>query len=117
MVENHLPGPYKNLLVNTEKKMLKLNNNAKYTFTLADPTHVMVKLVNIIGVEVATLINEPKQPGSYEVKFDDSKCPAGIYYYKLFTEVRSPNGCETFTLPEYPSKRFKLAYTTEILIL
>jgi hypothetical protein len=97
--------------------MLKLNNNAKYTFTLNDTTYVLVKLVNIIGLDIATLVNERKQPGSYEVKFDGNKCPAGIYYYKLFAEDPAPNGAETLTMAECPDKKFKLIDTKEILIL
>ena len=97
--------------------MLKLKNNAKYSFTLNDRTHVLVKLVNIIGIEIATLVNETRQPGFYEVKFDGSQCSAGIYYYKLFAEDPSPNGNEAFVLPECPNKKFILLDTKEILIL
>jgi len=97
--------------------MLKLNNSAKYTFTLNDPTYVLVKLVNIIGLEIATLINETRGPGSYEVRFDGSKCPAGIYYYKLFAEDPAPNGYDTITLADCPDKKFRLIDTKEILIL
>ena len=46
-----------------------------------------VKLVvyDIIGREVATLINEKLKPGTYEVAFDGSYYPSGVYFYKLTT--------------------------------
>ncbi|RPI19764.1 MAG: T9SS C-terminal target domain-containing protein [Ignavibacteriae bacterium] len=44
-----------------------------------------VKLVihNVIGKEITTLINEQMNPGTYEVEWDASNYPSGIYYYKL----------------------------------
>jgi hypothetical protein len=40
---------------------------------------------------VATLVNEQLQPGAYEVTFDGSNLPSGIYFYQL----RSENFIET----------------------
>ena len=44
-----------------------------------------VKLViyNILGKEIQTLVNEQLQPGSYEVTFDGSNLPSGVYFYQL----------------------------------
>jgi hypothetical protein len=97
--------------------MLKVNNSTKYYFTLNDPSYILVKLVNIIGLEIATLANGHKQPGFYEVMYDGSGCPAGIYYYKLFVEDPSPNGNEIFTFSDCPEKHFKLIDTKEVLII
>ncbi len=98
--------------------MLKLNHNDKYRFTLNVPSYVLVKLVNIIGMEVATLINEIKEPGSYEVKYEGNGCTAGIYYYKLYTTESSNNGAnDLVSLPEHPGKKFKLIDTKEVLII
>ncbi len=44
---------------------------------------VTLKVYDIIGREVATLVNEVKEAGSYEVKFDVSKFASGIYFYRL----------------------------------
>jgi hypothetical protein len=44
---------------------------------------VTLRVYDIIGKEVATLVNDTKEPGSYEVKFDASKLASGIYFYKL----------------------------------
>jgi hypothetical protein len=37
----------------------------------------------VLGHEVQTLINEYKSAGRYEVTFDASGLPSGIYFYKL----------------------------------
>jgi hypothetical protein len=47
---------------------------------------VLLKVYNILGKEVATLVNEKQSPGTYEVTFDGSQYPSGIYFYKLETQ-------------------------------
>jgi hypothetical protein len=44
---------------------------------------VTLKVYDILGNEVATLVNEEKQPGVYEVEFDAAKLTSGIYFYQL----------------------------------
>jgi hypothetical protein len=38
---------------------------------------------DILGKEVATLVNERKAAGSHRVSFDASKIPSGLYFYRL----------------------------------
>lgn len=53
---------------------------------------VQLKVYDVIGNEVATLVNEEKPAGSYEVTFDASQLSSGIYFYTLkagsFTETK-----------------------------
>lgn len=44
---------------------------------------VSLKIYDILGREIATMVNEKLQPGSYEVDFDGSNYPSGVYFYKL----------------------------------
>ncbi len=44
---------------------------------------VTLKVYDIIGREVATLVNERKQPGSYAVRFDAGGLASGVYLYRL----------------------------------
>jgi len=37
----------------------------------------------VLGQEVATLVNEVKQPGSYEVVWNASRFASGVYFYRL----------------------------------
>ena len=46
---------------------------------------VQLKIYDILGNEVTTLVNETKAPGNYEIKFDGSKLASGVYFYKLST--------------------------------
>ncbi|MBK6915101.1 MAG: hypothetical protein IPH11_16075 [Ignavibacteriales bacterium] len=47
---------------------------------------VSLKVFDVLGNEVATLVNEPRQPGSYEVEFNVGHAislSSGVYYYQL----------------------------------
>jgi hypothetical protein len=44
---------------------------------------VTLKVYDVLGNEVATLVNEVKSPGEYEVEFDGSKLSSGIYFYQI----------------------------------
>jgi len=44
---------------------------------------VQLKVYDVLGNEVATLVNEEKSAGIYEVEFNATKFASGIYYYKL----------------------------------
>ncbi|MFA3783897.1 glycoside hydrolase family 3 C-terminal domain-containing protein [Melioribacteraceae bacterium 4301-Me] len=45
--------------------------------------HVKLKVYDLLGREVATLVNERKSPGVYEIKFDGAKLPSGVYFYRI----------------------------------
>lgn len=47
---------------------------------------VRVIVYNILGHEIAVLVNEQLQPGIYEIDFDGTNYPSGVYYYTLTTQ-------------------------------
>ena len=52
-------------------------------FQTASSGLVVLKVFDILGNEVATLVNEEKPAGSYTVKFIASELPSGVYFYRL----------------------------------
>ena len=44
---------------------------------------VSLKIYDMLGREIETLLNESLQPGTYEVDWDASKYASGVYYYKM----------------------------------
>ncbi len=59
------------------------NPTTHFQFSIASAGFVSLKVYNILGQEVATLVNEVKDAGTYDATFDGSKFSSGIYYYRL----------------------------------
>ncbi len=59
------------------------NPTTHLRYTIADFGFVSLKVFDVLGREVATLVNERQSPGTYEVPFDGSKLGSGIYFYTL----------------------------------
>lgn len=61
-------------------------------FRISELGFVSLKIYDVLGNEIATLVNERKTPGSYSVKWNASNFSSGIYFYKLiageFSETR-----------------------------
>jgi 5-hydroxyisourate hydrolase-like protein (transthyretin family) len=51
--------------------------------TQRNTVDVKLKVYNILGNEIATLVNNKMQPGIYEVQFNANQLPSGVYFYKL----------------------------------
>jgi hypothetical protein len=59
------------------------NPSTVISYQLPVISSVTLKVYDILGREVATLVNEEKPAGSYEVQFDASGLTSGIYFYQL----------------------------------
>jgi hypothetical protein len=55
------------------------------SFYIPDFGFVSLKVYDVLGNEIAALVNEEKPAGSYEVQFDGSSLSSGIYFYQLRT--------------------------------
>ncbi len=54
-----------------------------------EQVRVKLKVYDLLGREVATLVNENKSAGNYEVKFDASKLASGVYIYRMLVNQTS----------------------------
>ena len=61
------------------------NPSTSIKYRVSSNSQVSLKVYDVLGNEVATLVNEEKPAGSYEVKFDASGLTSGIYFYTLAT--------------------------------
>lgn len=55
-------------------------------YALPKAQHITLKIYNIMGQEIARLVNTQKNPGYYDVSFDASTLASGVYFYCLQSE-------------------------------
>ena len=68
------------------------NPSTRISFQIPGQYFVSLKIYNMLGEEVATLVNEKKSAGKYNVHFNASALPSGVYFYQLsagnFTQTK-----------------------------
>lgn len=69
MLDQNYPNPF--------------NPSTSINYSIADESNVNLKIYDIMGREVANLVNERQPAGSYHVEFDASLLASGTYFYKL----------------------------------
>lgn len=87
-ISAEVPGKY--LL--TQNYPNPFNPETKISFSVPENSFISLKVFNSAGKEVSELVNENISRGSYDVSFNASSLPSGVYYYKLtsqnFSETR-----------------------------
>ncbi|MFZ0456103.1 MAG: T9SS type A sorting domain-containing protein [Ignavibacteriaceae bacterium] len=61
------------------------NPTTLISYSITKPGFVTLKILDILGREVTTLVNEEKMPGTYSVNFNGDRFASGIYFYSLIT--------------------------------
>jgi hypothetical protein len=59
------------------------NPSTTIKYSLPKESFVNLKIYNLIGEEVATLVNEEKTIGNYVIEFDATALPSGVYFYRI----------------------------------
>lgn len=61
------------------------NPTTTISYSVDKTVFVSLKIYDILGNEIKTLVNEDKEPGTYKVSFNSSEIalPSGVYYYRL----------------------------------
>jgi len=59
------------------------NPLTKINYSVSHTSNVVIKVYDVLGNEIETLVNEEKQRGSYEIIWDAEGLPSGIYFYRL----------------------------------
>jgi hypothetical protein len=78
LLEQNYPNPF--------------NPSTVISYQLPVSSDLVLKVFDVLGNEIATLVNEEKPAGEYEVEFDAARLTSGIYFYQLragdFTQVK-----------------------------
>jgi hypothetical protein len=59
------------------------NNSTVIKYSIPQEGLVTLNVYNLMGEEVVRLVNDTKQTGNYEVSFDATGLPSGVYFYRL----------------------------------
>jgi hypothetical protein len=59
------------------------NPSTEIKYSVSEKDFVSLKIFNILGIEITTLVNETKNAGEYLIRFNADKLPAGIYFYTV----------------------------------
>ncbi len=68
-IEQNFPNPF--------------NPRTKILYSIKEEGLVTLKVYDVLGKEIATLINENRPAGNYEAEFNASQLPSGVYIYKI----------------------------------
>lgn len=71
-IEQNFPNPF--------------NPTTKIKYQIPTASQVSLKIFDILGKEIKTIVSEEKQAGYYNVEFDGSKLSSGIYFCRLITK-------------------------------
>jgi len=69
LLEQNYPNPF--------------NSTTTIKYSIPQQGLVTIKIYNAIGEEIVTLINKEQPVGNYDVEFNVTSLPSGIYFYRL----------------------------------
>ena len=69
LLEQNFPNPF--------------NPSTKIKYSVPQTSQVQIKVFDLLGKEIETLVNEEKPAGTYEIEFNAANLPSGVYFYQL----------------------------------
>ena len=68
------------------------NPSTKIKYSIPQSSNVVIKVFDVLGNEIETLVNEEKSAGTYEINWYAEQLPSGVYFYQLkagsFVEIK-----------------------------
>jgi predicted small secreted protein len=79
--DKKIPIPVKSTLLQNFPN--PFNPKTEISFAIHSPSWVKLKVFNVLGQEMATIVDGKRDAGSYSVEFDATNLSSGVYFYKL----------------------------------
>ncbi len=99
---SNLVGASNIILHNPDKFILEQNYPNPFNpvtllkFVIPISGFVSLKVYDVLGKEIKTLVNENRPSGNYKIEFDGSNLSSGVYFYRLEVSKPSPPGQSDF---------------------
>jgi phosphatidylserine/phosphatidylglycerophosphate/cardiolipin synthase-like enzyme len=81
-ISENIPSDF-NLMQNYPNPFNPVTN---IEFSVSKQAKISIKIYNVLGQEIMTLVNDNFNPGIYNVKMNSGKLSSGIYYYTMLSE-------------------------------
>lgn len=78
--ENNIPNKFSVLYQNYPNPF---NPSTKISYSIPEQSNVSLKIFDVLGREISTLVNEEQASGNYTIEFDASSLKSGVYFYRL----------------------------------
>ncbi|MBK7632282.1 MAG: T9SS type A sorting domain-containing protein [Ignavibacteriales bacterium] len=59
------------------------NGNSIIKYSIPKSSQVQIKVFDVLGNEIETIVNEEKPIGTYELNWNAANLPSGVYFYRL----------------------------------
>jgi len=59
------------------------NPSTQIEFSIPQSSHVILKVYDLLGKEIAILVNGTREAGTYSTTWNAQNCPSGVYFYRL----------------------------------
>ncbi|MEJ2242848.1 MAG: T9SS type A sorting domain-containing protein, partial [Candidatus Bathyarchaeota archaeon] len=59
------------------------NPSTKIEYSIPQSSQIQIKVFDVLGNEIKTLINEEKPSGAYELTWNAENLPSGVYFYQM----------------------------------
>ncbi|MCL5268741.1 MAG: T9SS type A sorting domain-containing protein [Bacteroidetes bacterium] len=82
-VEQPFPNPVASAFRLSQNYPNPFNPSTTISYQLPTSNYVTLKVFDVLGREVETLVNERQQAGTYTVRFTAANLPSGVYFYRL----------------------------------
>ena len=82
-VEEEMKNSLPNLYALEQNYPNPFNPSTKIRYSVPQSSNVMLKIFDILGNEIETLVNEEKQIGTYELTWYAKDLPSGVYFYQI----------------------------------
>ncbi|MDX1701401.1 MAG: T9SS type A sorting domain-containing protein [Melioribacteraceae bacterium] len=80
-LSQNYPNPFNP--TTTIKYTIAAKDKSRKTKDKTESREVKLTVYDIIGREIATLVNQKQRPGNYKIAFNGSNYPSGVYFYKI----------------------------------
>ena len=98
-VEVEIYGPLMYALEQNYPNPFNPSTKIKYSIPQVGTQHavsVQIKVYDVLGNEIETLVNEEKPAGTYDIEFNAADLPSGVYFYQLIAADPSTGSGQGF---------------------